>query len=249
MKRAGVFSVCLALLALGACASAGTASAAGTARCSGFKAHGVQVKHVRSNFGCMRARSVLRHLLKHGISGLPRKSRHAAKWRCRRSRKYRVCTRPRPRGRAPRRIKFRATPIVKTIAIGGPGSQQPPSAPPAGADAVAQCIGIWNADGLNRALYAVHFYSDHNIREAWVFTIPNAVDASILRCAVIFAVPATDPYPGEFGTDGEVRDPSGTKWQLMNDVPELGDPVAKQQEAPGHVNARLSADGTLQRTT
>jgi hypothetical protein len=113
---------------------------------------------------------------------------------------------------------------------------------------VQQCIGIWNADGLNRVQYGVHFYSDHNIRDAWVFTIPNTIVPTVLRCAVIFSVPADDPYYAtEFGTDGEVRKSSGSGWQLMNQVPELGDPVAVQQQAPQNVNASLKADGTLQK--
>jgi hypothetical protein len=50
---------------------------------------------------------------------------------------------------------------------------------------------------------------------------------------VIFAFPLDDPYyTTKFGTDGEVRTPEGSGWQLMNNLPELGNPTAVQQEAP-----------------
>jgi hypothetical protein len=125
-----------------------------------------------------------------------------------------------------------------------PGPQPTPQSPPV-VDTVKECISIWNADGLNRAQFGAHFYLDHNIREAWIFTIPNSANPGILRCAVIFAVPPDDPYPSEFGTDGEVRRSDGRGWQLMNTV--FADPVAVQQQAPQNVNASLQADGSLQR--
>jgi hypothetical protein len=199
------------------------------------------VTKVRSNFGCGKTRAVLRKLLKRGIAGLPAKTKHARRWGCGRSHGSRVCNWYGSRRDTPRRVLFRAAKI-KTITNGTP----PP--PPPVVDTVKACIDIWNADGLNRIQYGYHFYADHNIRGAWVYTIPNSVDASILRCVVIFSVPPSDPYPQEYGSDGEVRQPSGNGWQLMNAVPELGDPVALQQQAPQHVNASLQADGSLVRT-
>ena len=55
------------LLALGLSAPAGASSGSGFVRCPDLTTLGVQVTSVRSNFGCPRARVVLRNLLK-GVS-------------------------------------------------------------------------------------------------------------------------------------------------------------------------------------
>ena len=227
MRRAGAVSICAGLLLLGFGASPGTA-AAGLHKCPGFTAHSVRVTKVRSNFACGKTRAVLRHLLEKGVSRLPPKTKRARRWGCGRSRGSRVCTWRRSGGRTPRRVRFRASKIE--------------------VDPVEACIEIWNRDGLNRAQYGSHFYLDHHIRDAWVYAIPNPAYADVLRCVVVFSVPASDPYLQEYGSDGEVRTPSGGGWQLINKVPELGDPKALQDQAPQHVNASLYADGSLERT-
>ena len=204
-------------------------------QCSGFTAKTVKVTRLRSNFGCVHARAVLRGLLKQGISSLPSKTRRKGRWGCKRSGADRVCTRYRSRPHRPRRVLFRAATVAK-----------PPPPPPPVADIVQQCIDIWNADGANRATYGFHFYADHKIREAWVSTVPNSVNPAILRCAVIFVVPPDDPYTNEYGKDGEVRTSSGGGWELMDVI--FGDSAVQiQQQAPQNVNASLQADGSLAR--
>lgn len=241
MKQAGALSICAVLLALGLWASTGAASGAGFARCPDFTTHGVDVTNVRSNFGCQRARLVLRKLLKGGVSGLPAKTRRAGKWGCKRSGKQRVCTRYRSRRRVGRQVTFRA-------AVTKAGTPQPEPGPvPVPVDPVQHCIGVWNAGGPTNSfgstrLDGIHFYNDHHMREAWVFTIPNPAYPSVLRCQVVFVVPSDDPFRGtEYGYDGEILNPDGTGWQLMqNDL-------VSQGAAPQHVNATLAPDGSLQK--
>jgi hypothetical protein len=215
-------------------------------RCRSFTAHEVEITSLRANFGCQKAKSVVVRLLAHGLSGVPRQTKHNRKWGCARSGDDRVCTWYRSGRHRPLRVRFQAVKI-KTITNGTPLPQPTPLPPAQAGDTVQQCIDIWNADGANRAQYGIHFYLDHNIREAWAFTIANPLYPTILRCAVVFSVPPDDPYRNEFGTDGEVRKPDASGWQLMNLVPELGDPVALQQQAPQNVNASLSTDGSLRR--
>jgi hypothetical protein len=139
-------------------------------------------------------------------------------------------------------MRFRAASVTKTITNGTPQPQPPPPLP---VDVVKECIGIWNADGAVRATYGFHFYGvPHNVREVWVFTIPNTIYPSVLRCAVIAVVAPAD-Y--EFGNDGVVRKSSGSDWQPMIDVPEFTDKAAVQQQASANANASLQPDGSLQR--
>jgi hypothetical protein len=108
-------------------------------------------------------------------------------------------------------------------------------------DPIQTCIAKWNAYDYNIVFYGPHFYNAHGIREAWVFTIPNTVAPSILRCQVVFSDPPDDPNKSEFGTEGEVSTVGGVGWQVMDKNEAL------QQEAPQHVNASLMPDYTLQR--
>jgi hypothetical protein len=241
VKQAGAISICAVLLALGLPGSADAASRSGFVRCPDFTTHGVEVTNVRTNFGCRRARVVLRSLLKGGVSGLPAKTRRAGKWGCKRSGKQRVCTRYRTRRRVGRQVKFRAA-----AAKSGTPEPQPGPPPPVPVDPVQHCIGVWNAGGPTNSygstrLDGIHFYNDHHMREAWVFTIPNPTFSSVLRCQVVFVVPTDDPFPNEYGYDGEVLNPDGNGWQLMQN-----DRVS-QGAAPQHANTTLASDGTLQK--
>jgi hypothetical protein len=104
---------------------------------------------------------------------------------------------------------------------------------------VQACIERWNADDANYNYFGVHLYNDHGVRRVWVFQLSTAAP----RCAVIAVVPETDP---EFGNAGEVSNPSGG-WSFMNQVPELGDPIAVQRQAPANANTALEPSGRLSR--
>jgi hypothetical protein len=235
VKQAGALSICAVLAVVCQATSPAPASGAGFIRCADFTTHAVQVTNLRSNFGCGQARTVLRQLLRRGVSALPVKTRRAGKWGCRRSGNQRVCTRYRSR-RAARQVKFRAA----AARNGTPQPQPDPS--PVPVDPVQHCIGAWNGDGLNLVLYAKHFYNDHHIRDGWVFTIPNPAFPSVLRCQVVFVVPTDDPYfTTEFGQDGEILNPDGNGWQIMPKDTTI------QNAAAQHANVTLAADGTLQK--
>ncbi len=99
------------------------------------------------------------------------------------------------------------------------------------------CADRWNADADVVATIGYHLYLHHAVRRAWVFDLPGST-----RCAVIASVPPTDP---EYGTDGAVARASGAGWDLMNLVPELGDPATLQAQAPANANATVLPSGGL----
>ena len=88
----------------------------------------------------------------------------------------------------------------------------------------------------------LHFFADHNMRKAWVF------HASDSRCAVVAVVPSDDPYPVEYGSDGEVSHPGPAGgWQRMDLVENQTWCFDMQDRAPANANVSLAPDGKIAR--
>jgi hypothetical protein len=201
--------------------------------CPTFRARAGRVTHVRSQYSCDYTRKKLRSMLHRGVDGIPARRAHSGRWGCRLAGETWSCRKYPRRGKPDRRIRFR---LEVEIDSGGDGPPAAGGTPPSASNRLQRCADLWNADGLNRALFGYHIYTHHGVRRLWVFELPHST-----RCAVIAVVPATDP---EFGNDGEVGDTAGN-WAFMKDVPELGDPVAVQTQAPVNANASLAGDYTI----
>jgi hypothetical protein len=215
--------------------------------CGSLDVGSVHVSKIRANYACAAARNALRRLLSDGIDSLPKASSTRSRWVCHKYGARRICKqRSRRRVDVARRIVFRASTVH---AESGPAPA--PTPPPAPAPAPAptpgpqktpppqDCLDYWNAlASHNFPDDGMHFYVDHNIRQGWVFHMTDGTS----RCAVVFVDPASDPYPWEFGTDGEVRDTNGT-WLLMNEV--FPNAIEVQGQAPANANVSLDATGNL----
>lgn len=223
MRRLLVGSLAIPLLLLAAPGQAPAAArSAKLHTCKELRVGTLRVYGVRANYPCSRARPALRRLLRNGVGALPARKSSRRKWACGRHGSFRVCTRPASRKAAPtRRIRFR-TATTKPA--------PPPPPPPTITPPPQDCLDLWNGDpmALNDGL---HFYTDHNVRKAWVFHTSDG------RCAVVAAVPSDDPYPAEYGTDGDVTKPSGG-WIYINSF-------TWQDQAPAHANVSLAPDGKI----
>lgn len=225
MWRKPALAAGIAAITLTCCVPAGAARTPARA-CAAFNTATLRVSRVRANAGCTRAEGTLRVLLRHGVKGLPHRRHRSRRWSCARHGVLWSCRRAR------RRISFR-------VRVAKNAQPQPPAtpAPPAPKSAVELCADRWNADAAAVSLLGYHLYLDHAARRAWIFELPGST-----RCAVIASVPVTDP---EYGADGAVTRASGTGWDWMNLVPELGDRAALQAQAPGYANATVLPTGEL----
>jgi hypothetical protein len=83
------------IVVLAAGSSVSQATHLGYKRCGDTTTRTVRAMHVQSNFGCARAHTTLRSLLRHGVHGLPKPTTRAGRWGCRRTgfKHYFVCER------------------------------------------------------------------------------------------------------------------------------------------------------------
>jgi hypothetical protein len=125
------------------------------------------------------------------------------------------------------------------VTVSGCGDSEGVAFEKGGPPAPRSCLDRWNAD-QNATGFGRHSYLSHHSRAAQVFRLAEREGAGSRGCAAIFAVSESDR---EYGTVGEVSFSAG--WELMNNVPALGDPVEAQRRAAGNANARLSSDGRL----
>jgi hypothetical protein len=217
--RTGVLVAVAAALALpSAPASASpSADAARLRHCAPVRASFLSGSAISANHRCRRARATLRGWLRLGFNGIPPSVSARGAWTCRPAGTERWSCRRHRRGRT-ERIKFRAA-VSPTTA--------------------RHCVDLWNADLITARYLGLHLYADHKSRRAWAFVFRDAEGRR--RCAAVFVVAANDP---EFGADGGATEPRGS-WLIMNQVPELGDPVATQSQAQANANASLGSDGKL----
>jgi hypothetical protein len=216
--------------------SSANAKAARLHSCTSIAVRKVDASRIRTDYRCAYARAVLRRLLSKGLSRLPQPKPRSGKWGCVPRGLDRVCKRYlRKRRAVTKRIVFR--PRFGPTAPPTPVPAPPPA--PSPPDPVQACVERWNADVANYTYFGQHLYNDHGARRVWVFQVPTTP----VRCAVIAAVPETDP---EFGNAGEVSNAS-SGWSFMNQVPEIGDPVTVQRQAGTNANASLQADGRVVR--
>jgi hypothetical protein len=107
-KQAGVLLTLGLVLAIASWAGPASGTHLGYKPCRDMTFRRASVNHVKSNFGCRGARRVLRRLLAHGISALPRPTRKVGRWGCTNThyKHFYVCERRRSDSQAPPGVVF-----------------------------------------------------------------------------------------------------------------------------------------------
>jgi hypothetical protein len=111
-KQTGVLLVLALVVGLAGMTGTAFAPHLGYKPCKDMTFRRASVKHVKSNFGCRGARRVLRRLLAHGVSGLPKPTTTVGRWGCTNTgyQHFYVCERRRSGSQAPLGVVFAARP-------------------------------------------------------------------------------------------------------------------------------------------
>jgi hypothetical protein len=207
--------------------------------CAGFKAGSIAVSRVKTNARCGYARKVIRTLLRNGVDGLPKAKASSRRWSCRKRGTLRVCKKA---GRVGKVSKISFLPKDSSPVGQKGGTPPPPPPPPTNPPAPQVCLDLWNTYESTIPNLGIHFYADHNVRQAWVYLVTDPQGGQ--RCAAIMVV-ADNDY--EFGQDGELTQAGpAPNWFVMNySTANWIHPIATQEAAPANANTSLDVNGKL----